>query len=323
MYVLKRNIGSRLVELRTTLPELIQVVEHAFAVDLSRESEPPLAVITVRCSPSLPQHVQHSEHADSLVFHLTDGITYTYNPSRMTYCVNAGESIQGIIDIQRSTAEYTVAMPILPRTALHLLVLDPLSLLLIPHGILIYHAAALAAKGGASLLLGPSGSGKSTLGFLASHCDPAHDVQFMSDDTVVLDFSSGQACVYPINSGFGLSPGIIKRFDLQISEENVLQRSRGKIYVKSLSTQACKAQAAKQVVFLDKKVTSDRNTTVNWMNYGGTLRALLDSQTTIAGPYLKEKLRLNSLLAGQAKGVCLQYLEHCELETLRTVLNRC
>lgn len=317
MHTLRRKIGPVAFEVRTDILDILSMVEHALEDDgFATGSQ---AVVTIRHSSASAQRVENYPGPGNVVFHLKH-VTYAYDPNRLLYHVCAEDSARGIIDFKTSTAEWDVLQPMLPRSAFHVLVLDPLSLLLTCHSVIICHGAAVAGKRGAVLLFGRSGCGKSTLGFLISHENPAAGIRFMSDDTLILDCTRDVIRAYPINSGFGLTPDLIRRFSLQAAGREVLQRSRGKVYLSDVPRRAMGPQQVDRIVFLEKCSDGSNGTEVSWLDRKRTLRALLDSQMTIASPYIMNRLTMCQRLARQAPGVHLRYTTYCDLDVLRRVL---
>lgn len=317
MHVLRRKVGPVDAKVRTDIPDVLAMVDHALEDAGSRTDFQ--AVVTIRHGSVSAHRVEGSPDSGNMVFHLKH-VIYEYDPNNLIYHVYAGCRARGFIDFKKSTAEWEVLQPMLPRSTFHVLVLDPLSLLLPRCGIMICHGAAVAGKRGAVLLFGPSGCGKSTLGFLISHESSADGIRFMSDDTLILDFTRDVIQTYPINSGFGLTPDLIRRFSLQDAKRGVLQRSQGKVYLSDVPSRVMGPQPVDRIIFLEKCPRRSNETEISWLDRKGTLRALLDSQATIASPNLMDRLALCQRLATQAPGICLRYVTYCDLDVLRQVV---
>src|SRR5207244_1122347 len=99
---------------------------------------------------------------------------------------------------------------------------------------------------------GRSGSGKSTLSFLLSHTKSWSDTRCLSDDTFILDANEPAIHVYPVLSGFGLTSSILSRFHLPANEEQVVQRTTEKIYLKCVPRQLLEPRPVSGLIFLDK-----------------------------------------------------------------------
>lgn len=317
MQTLQRKIGPVGFEVRTDIQGILSMVEQALEDDSSAADSQ--AVVTIRHNSTPAKRADDAPASGNRIFHLKH-VTYAYDPNRLLYHVCAGNHARGIIDFKRSISKWEVLHPMLPRSAFHVMVLDPLSLLLLRHSVIICHGAAVTGKQGAILLFGRSGCGKSTLGFLISHENNTSGIRFMCDDTLILDFTRDLVRAYPINSGFGLTPDLVRRFNLQAAGRVVLQRSRGKVYLSEVPHQVRGPQQIDRIIFLEKCSNISNRTEVSWLDKKRTLRALLEAQTTISSPYTMDQFTMYQRLAWQSPGVHLRYTKHCDLDVLRRVL---
>lgn len=247
-------------------------------------------------------------------------VTYTYGSEAASYTMRVGDRAWGRCDCRRLQVEWAVAADIPPRSALHLLVLDPLSLLLPLHGALVCHAAVLVNDAGATLLVGPSGSGKSSLGFLLSHAGDAPAWRFLSDDTVILQDAGGLILAHPVRSGFGLPVDLAARFSAMLGDMVVLQRARGKIYFEGVPNQCARPQALRQIVFLERGECAEEDIMVARRRPAETLRALIDLHASIAGPHLVAQFKLWQRLAREIPASGVRFRAHCPPDVLGTAI---
>ena len=313
MQILRCKTGPLDFEVQAGDPDIISIVKHALPSSGSAK-DVPKATITIYNSPSWSQITEGAHAPDGLVFKLKH-VTYIYYPNDDTYWIYVGDRARGLIDLKKSTTVWNVRHPIRPlRSAFHILMLDPLSLLLPPYGLLICHGAAVVSKQEATLLFGGSKSGKSSLGFLASHMNPSNGIRILSDDTLILDFTTNVAQVYPVNTGFGLTYDLLK--SLNVQEQDILQYGQGKAYLSQVPHQTQGAYRINRIILLENQTEGPPETQVSKLNYERTLRAVLDNQTTIGSPYLIQRLNLFRRLVGQASGISLRYSTYCDLNVL-------
>lgn len=307
------------IEVRCGLPEYVSLLHTSFDDD---EGGGLQGTFTVTITPvlELPPRDDGVLPKGSRRFHLAGRQEYVYHAETRSYDMGIADSVRGVIDLEGETASYEAAPGLQPRTVLHVMLLDPLSLILPRYDGLILHAAAVSTPKGAAVLIGQSGVGKSTLGFLLSHATADGSIRHMADDTLFLIFQGGGAMVHPIRSGFGLSEALLRAHGVSLTEADVLQRSREKAYVHQLPYQDRGPAQAARLVFLEHGDTPDRGTAVMPQGRAGALQRLLDSQTTIASPYMVKRLQLlNRLAAGVPASVC-RYPEYCDVDVLRGLL---
>lgn len=240
------------------------------------------------------------------------GSTYIYNTYFESYRTFIEDRASGMIDSLTQKVEWNIQQHNwLPRSFFHLLILDPLSLILPKYNSIILHAAALSTEHGAVLILGDSGYGKSTLCFLASR---GNKIKSLSDDTVAVNCNSILK-VHPIPSGFGLSPGLL---NIDSDSNNILQKSKGKIYYKSIPNQRTEPQILKSIILLRKWGTE--KTTFSRLNSLEALKSILDSQTTIGSPFNNIRFQLFRRLSTEVPCYELKYPEICDIEVFNQVV---
>jgi len=306
------SVGTAAVRIESDVRELVTVAERALgrggAGDTIR------AVIRVGRVDTAPKHGAHDP--GWRIFELRNA-TFAYDPRSLRYAVETGGQASGIVDCRGESAEWWLVGSLPPRTLLHAFVLDPLSLLLPPHGVLICHGAAIAAHGEATLIFGRSGVGKSTLAFLASHEEPDFGVRHLSDDTVILDFTSDIVEAYPVGSGFGVTPDVLERFALRDSP--VMQKSRGKAYLLEVPRRTLGPHPVRRVIFLRKSDAAPAGGDLRKLPQAETLSALLDAQTSIAGPHMISRLAMWRRLATQVSAVEVRYRERCDVDLIKRI----
>jgi hypothetical protein len=241
------------------------------------------------------------------------GSTYIYNSHSQNYRVLIDNKAQGVINTQAQTIEWNLnEQPLLPRNFFHLMILDPLSLISLKFNTIILHAAALSTEQGAVLVLGDSGYGKSTLCFLASR---GQNIKSLSDDTVAVNGNS-ILTAHPIPTGFGLAPDLLST---TYERNNVLQKSRGKIYYKEIPNMRTEPQKIKSVIFLRK--FGAEKTTILPLSHLQALKYLIDSQTSIGNPYNNIRFQLFKRISSETNCYEIKYPELCDLELFkRTIL---
>ena len=254
---------------------------------------------------------EQSNEADQ-VYHLSHGLKYVFDGRNLVYKVNMQAIASGIVDLCAQTASWRLAGSLPPRSAFHMLILDPLSLFAPGKNIMICHGAVVTYEDIGILLFGKSQSGKSTLAFLLSHKDDTNGFQALTDDTLILDFTGERVSVWPVPSGFGLSPYFLDSFGVGRNGTDVLQVTKGKYYVRSLPNQAKNPPyIVGQAVFLEE----DRNQRISHtsrLSEREFLFKALDSQTSIPTQFTVKKLELWSRLAQQVKSTTVSYSGHCD-----------
>jgi energy-coupling factor transporter ATP-binding protein EcfA2 len=251
-------------------------------------------------------------------FTLNDDVVYQLREEGLGFEVQVGDFAEGTIMFREQTARWEVAGPLPPRSMFHLLMLDPISLFAPTHGLMVCHGAAVIYDGGAVLLLGNSGAGKSTLSFLLSQSEGG-EIRALTDDTFILDFTGENITVWPIQTGYGLGSQLLSRFGIDPRDEDLIQRSNGKSYIKSVPGQApSQAYRIDRFIFLDRDEEAVVGTpVVQPLGMAATLRTLIDSQTSIANPYAIDKLKFWSRMAKQTVGSLVRYREYCDPAILR------
>jgi len=253
------------------------------------------------------------------LFRFEDDVNYHCLPNGSGYIVHAWGCAVGHIDFRNQAAEWLLAGDVSPRAALHLMVLDPLSLMLPAYGVTICHAAAVASPNGAALLFGKSGYGKSTLAFLLSHEPNSQGIQLLSDDTVILDHIGDTAHVYPICAGIGVADAISSQYNVDSSEGNVLFTANGKRYLRSVPDQTFHSHPVNRLVFLNRQEGRTRSTASTLIPSGECVKKLLAGQTSIPNPNLVTKIGLYQRLAQACKAFELTYNPYCDLEMARKI----
>lgn len=317
MPVLRTKIGPLDIAVQSDDSEFLAVANHALPRNGPATS--PKISIEIHKNPSIELNDVGAHIQDGQVFALNH-VTYRFCPDPGVCWALVGEEALGLIDYGKSKTVWQVKhLPPPNRSSFHLYVLDPLSLLLPELGLLVCHGAAVVTEHGATLILGSSKSGKSSLSFLASHMGTSEGIRFLSDDTFVLDFDSSTIQVYPVNTGFGLSSKLLD--EVSVRDRHIIQVGQGKVYLSRVPNQAKGPHRVAQMVFLSKQTEDILGTEVLTMNREKTLRALVNSQTTIGSPYLIERLNLFRRLACQISGVTLRYSKYCDVNVLRKILN--
>ena len=308
-------LGSARAEIRSDVPEVLDVVRAALPrADGGGEAD---ARITVSRTPGRSRFADEAGGNGEGVFRFEEGIVYRYDPERQRYSVTVRDAAWGEIDMAGCSATWLVARPMLPRSLLHSLVLDPLSLMLPLRGVLICHGAAVVAQDGATLLLGPSGSGKSTLTYLLSGGGIPGGLRPLTDDTMVLDFMGEAVRVFPIRSGFGLPESLHPGGSEADFGGPALQSSHGKVYVPKLPGTADGPHAVRRVAFLCKGASEEDRTELVPLGRAEARWHLLDGQSVIPSPGMVHRVGFMDRLALQASAVRVAYGERCDVGALR------
>lgn len=247
---------------------------------------------------------------------------YTYFPELNYYNVTIPKIGSGVISFEYKKIEWSLVQPKLsPRSAFHMLILDPISLLLPSWRGLIVHAATLSAGQSATLVLGRSGSGKSTLSFLSTHEPPlASDLRQLADDTALLRYNNGTSDIVaePIKTGFGLAPELVNSRGL--GKSAILERRSDKIYLQSVPNEIGGSLPVSQIVFLERSGSFLERTEIRKLCRNQLLKELLRYKTEIGSPFVRERLGLWRKLSRQASGVKIRYSEILNLDTFRNIV---
>lgn len=317
MHILRCKTGPLDLEVHVEDFDILSFIEHTLPVGSVKAA--PEATIRIHEKASCPQIHERASYDPTAIVYDLKNVTYVYYPHDSIYRVSVGNRARGLIDFKKSSAVWNMRRSIpAPRSAFHILVLDPLSLLLPSRGLQILHGAAVVSRQGATLLLGRSGSGKSSLGLLASHLNPDDEIRFLSDDTLFLDFTSDIVQVHPVHTGFGITSELLAR--LNIRDHNILQYGQGKAYLSHVPCQSQGPHKISRIIFLEKESAGPPSTKVTRLSREKTLLNLLDSQTTIGSPFLLERFNLLKRLTRQAPGISLRYAKYCNLDVLRTIV---
>lgn len=317
MHTLRCKTGPLDLEVHVEDFDLLSLIEHTLPVGSVKAA--PKATIRIHEKASCSQILERASYDPTAIVYDLKNVTYIYYPHDSLYRVSVGDRARGLIDFKKSSAVWSMWRSIpTPRSTFHILVLDPLSLLLPSHGLQILHGAAVVSRQGSTLLLGRSGSGKSSLGLLASHLNPDDEIRFLSDDTLFLDFTSDVVQVHPVNTGFGITFELLTR--LNIWDHNILQYGQGKVYLSHVPYQSQGPHNIRRIIFLEKESDGASSTRVTRLSREKTLLNLLDSQTTIGSPFLLERFNLLRRLTRQAPGISLRYSKYCDLDVLRTIV---
>ena len=296
MHILRRKTGPLDLEVHVADFDILSLIERTLPVGSVKAT--PKATIRIHEKVSCSQILERDSYDPTAIVYDLKNVTYVYYPHDSIYRVSVGNRARGLIDVRKSFAVWNVWRSIpTPRSTFHILVLDPLSLLLPFHGLQIFHGAAVVSRQGATLLLGRSGSGKSSLGLLASHLNPNNEIRFLSDDTLFLDFTADVVQVHPVNTGFGVTFELLTR--LNIWDHNILQYGQEKVYLSHVPYQSQGPHKISRIIFLEKESDGSPGTKVKRLSREKTLRNLLDSQTTIGGPFLLERFNLLRRLTRQ------------------------
>ena len=246
--------------------------------------------------------------------HHLNSATYYYELKEVKYTVIAVDRRSvGYIWPLKKMATWRIAGDLPPRTILHFCILDPLSLIG-PHiDMLVWHGAVIRCGKAASILFGSSGSGKSTLAYLLAQNASGGKIQHMSDDTFVLVNNVCGQTVFPIASGFGLSPALVRSNGGVIEQENVLQYGRNKVYLRRLERHVALPARLDTCLFLRRCSADDVSrlgTGFRKLSRFEFLSALLDSQTHISHPGAVAVLELASNVARSTSGYMVDYLTY-------------
>lgn len=256
-----------------------------------------------------------------VAFPLLNGVVYYYDEAQAAYQIHVGDAATGRLNFSSNQIHWRLISPVTPpRYAFQTLILDPLSLLLPAHDLLIFHGAAVAiSNSSAVLLLANSGNGKSTLSFLLSQQRPEIGIRCLSDDLLCLNFAAQETDVLPIDTGFGLKPEILTRYGIAIPRNASYDR-KGKVYLPTLPHQAYGNRRIAGVIFLDKDASNDENAAVRQISSLDALRRLLDSQTSIPNPYQRHRLHLLRRLSEQTTFFEVRYRSFCDINTLYAII---
>lgn len=130
MRIVQRRIGSVGFEIHTdSLLDIFPIIETVLGEECIMKN--PQSIVTINYDSKPDLSANNDQGPDRVAFQLKH-VTYVYEARSSTYYVHADDFARGFIDSQNSTATWNVlhtSFP--PRSAAHILILDPLSLLLL------------------------------------------------------------------------------------------------------------------------------------------------------------------------------------------------
>ena len=321
MHTALLNFGGTTVRVESEFAQFFRVAN--LAVPPAKPGIPPdIRLLIRRCRPET-QFVPFSTERTgrTIEYHLSTP-SYTYFPGLNFYNVTIPEIGSGVISFKEKKIEWLLRQPKLsPRSAFHMLILDPVSLFLPSWGGLIVHAATLSLGQSATLILGRSGSGKSTLSFLSAHEPPLNsDLRQLADDTALLRYRNGVSDIVaePIKTGFGLAPQLVNSRGL--GKSATLERRSDKIYLQSVPNETGGTLPVSQVIFLKRSGSSLEETEIRKLCQNQLLKELLRYKTEIGSPFVRERLGLWRKLSQQASGVKIRYSEILNLDTFKNII---
>ena len=321
MHTALLNFGGTTVKVESEFAQFLRVAN--LAVPSAKPGVPPDIRLLIRQWRPETQLVPFStERTGRAIEYQLSTPSYTYFPELNFYNVTIPEIGSGVISFKEKKIEWSLSQPKLsPRSAFHMLILDPVSLFLPSWGGLIVHAATLSVGQSATLVLGKSGSGKSTLSFLSAHEPPlTSDLRQLADDTALLRYKNGVSdiVVEPIKTGFGLAPQLVNSRGL--GKSAILERRSDKIYLQSIPNETGGSLPVSQIVFLERSESSLEETEIRKLCRNQLLKELLRYKTEIGSPLVRERLGLWHKLSRQASGVKIRYSEILNLDTFKNII---
>ena len=240
--------------------------------------------------------------------------TYLYDKDqRICYAFNS--NIVGQIDYNSNTTIwYLCDSNYVGRNLFHILILDPMSLMLPELNRIVFHGAALEVNGNGILLLGHSGAGKSTISHKISQV--FHNSAKLCDDTFILEVKK-EIVLYPLDTGEGYNIEIAKKlYDTGRYENLFYDPDKRKQYI--IKKQNCKLDKpiiVKKILFLDRKedYTTLKNTNITKCNTGKNLINIVNSQTNILTPYAEYKFNLYKQISKEIEGYRVEYNIDCDV----------
>lgn len=236
---------------------------------------------------------------------------YFYDELNTIYIL--GSIYVGILNSKQKQVKWYVTETNVPsRNVFHIFVLDILSIVLPSVNKIVFHGASLRYENTAIALLGRSGNGKSTITRKLNECLLCSK---NSDDTFIVSIAE-QIKLYPINSGEGYEPDIADALLKKNINYSLLTdvRNAEKKYIINNKFDATPLEL-KSIYILNRETDSNSTlyTKIFTLLPEKAFLHMLNTQTNILTPYLKEKLALYKQIADRIGGNFVNFNFECDI----------
>jgi len=238
---------------------------------------------------------------------------YLYLEDENKYFIN-GDGFIGMIDISQCQVFWEINSVIDPRSAFHLLVLDPISLIAPKFSTMIYHGALINQNSKSSIaFLGMSGVGKSTVSRLVSE---KYGKAKVSDDTFAIFVKEDKVFVQPFFTGEGYLKGLknFKSHDYDFILENEKKIYQFRIPNVNLDT------TLDSILVLEKMDKDSSSTNLSLLTSTQLLMQLLKHQASISNPFVLKRLNMNKEISSLCNGYLVTYKEICDIECFVNIM---
>ena len=313
-----QSIGNIVFHAYSEIPEYLEKLKYSLDTHSGKNSSD-ISIIIHRAE-MMPSKTFFKSLLENRIEFPLRGCVYAYDKHSDTYNILRQDMTWGVIDFTTHSTVWHVYNDNMPiRNMIHSLFLDPLSLQIPRHNMMICHGAAISSEDGATVLLGPSGTGKSTLSFLMSHEKSNKDIKHMSDDTIVLESTDDKTFVYPIGTGFGISDMLADKYNV-MNINNILDKQNDKMYFKTVPNIMLDVVPLKNIILLNKCPSYNGTLSIRELSSSDSLKEILDSQTSITNPYINKKLQMLMRLSKKTTIYSVKYQSICDPQELINII---
>lgn len=190
-------------------------------------------------------------------------------------------------------------------------IIDPFSLACVEKSKLVVHGSLWEKNGIGSIVCGESGSGKSTLSFLAKNELTVH-----CDDCLVVALEDESIIARPIHSGFGMKKEMLRKYNIEFDENNILVENNDKLYLKRLEkNNFLSANVPVKNIFILRKNSSPK-TQIMKLKKSVAIKLFLNLQTSLPTTSFKTKYMLIKSILDKCEVYAVEYNNICDIDVL-------
>lgn len=190
-------------------------------------------------------------------------------------------------------------------------IIDPFSLACIEKSKLVVHGSLWEKNGIGSIVCGESGSGKSTLSLLAKN-----ELTVYCDDCLVVALEGESIIARPIHSGFGIKKEVLRKYNIEFDENNILVENKDKLYLKRLEgNNFWSANVSVKNIFILRKNSSPKTQIVK-LKKSVAIKLFLDLQTNLPTSFFKAKYMLIKSILDKCDVFTVKYNDICDIDVL-------